>query len=133
MDALSEEEKSALRDCPRIPQEYDRDLLYQSRLLLQRHLWPEEKVLLRAQVQTLLQGGVQDIELRLSQCADVFVEELSYQEFRAVQENYGIPPELDRRLLFLSRETLHRPLFDSEKNLLRTLVRQRVESGERRP
>ena len=133
VDALSEEEKSALRDCPRIPQEYDRDLLYQSRLLLQRHLWPEEKVLLRAQVQTLLQGGVQDIELRLSQCADVFVEELSYQEFRAVQENYGIPPELDRRLLFLSRETLHRPLFDSEKNLLRTLVRQRVESGERRP
>lgn len=131
VDALSEEEKSALRDCPRIPQEYDRELLYQSRLLLQRHLWPEEKVLLRAQVQTLLQGGVQDIEHRLSQCARAFVETLAPQEFRAVRENYGIPPELDRRLLFLSREALHRPLFDSEKNLLRTLVRQHMESEEK--
>lgn len=127
VESLSDEEKAALRDCPRIPQERDRELLYQTRFMLQRHLWPEEKVILRAHVQTILQGGCQDIESRLSQCADAFIEALAPQELKAIRDNYGIPPELDRRLLFLSRDTLHRPLFDSGKTLLRNLVRQRID------
>lgn len=130
VDSLPEEEKSQLRDSPRIPQERDRELLYQTRLMFQRHLWPEEKVILRAYVQSLLQGDAQDIESRLDQCAAAFVETLDDKERKDVRENYGIPAELDRRLLFLSRDTLHRPLFDNEKNQLRNLVRQRLAADE---
>lgn len=128
LEGLSDDEKAVLRDCPRIPQERDRELLYQARLMLQRHLWPDEKVILRAHVQTLLQGDIQDIESLLAQCADQFMQELAPQEILALKNNYGIPPELDRRLLSISRDALHRPLFDSEKTLLRTLVRQRVDA-----
>lgn len=130
VDSLPEEEKVLLRDSPRIPQERDRELLYQTRLIFQRHLWPEEKVILRAYVQSLLQGDAQDIESRLDQCAAAFVETLDAQERKDIRENYGIPAELDRRLLFLSRDTLHRPLFDNEKNQLRNLVRQRLAADE---
>ena len=130
VESLPEEEKAQLRDSSRIPQERDRELLYQTRLMFQRHLWPEEKVILRAYVQSLLQGDAQDIESRLAQCAAAFVETLDDQERKDVRENYGIPPELDRRLLFLSRDTLHRPLFDNEKNQLRNLVRQRLAADE---
>ena len=130
VDSLPEEEKTQLRDSPRIPQERDRELLYQTRLMFQRHLWPEEKVILRAYVQSLLQGDAQDIESRLDQCAAAFVETLDDKERKDVRENYGIPAELDRRLLFLSRDTLHRPLFDNEKNQLRNLVRQRLAADE---
>ena len=130
VDSLPEEEKILLRDSPRIPQERDRELLYQTRLMFQRHLWPEEKVILRAYVQSLLQGDSQDIESRLNQCATAFVETLEAQERKDIRENYGIPSELDRRLLFLSRDTLHRPLFDNEKNQLRNLVRQRLAADE---
>lgn len=130
VNGLPEEEKAQLRDSPRIPQERDRELLYQTRLLFQRHLWPEEKIILRAHVQMLLQGGDQDIESRLAHCAADFVNTLNEQERKEVQENYGIPPELDRRLLFLSRDTLHRPLFDSEKNQLRNFVRQQLATDE---
>lgn len=130
VNSLPEEEKALLRDSPRIPQERDRELLYQTRLMFQRHLWPEEKVILRAYVQSLLQGDSQDIESRLDQCAAAFVETLDAQERKDVGENYGIPAELDRRLLFLSRDTLHRPLFDNEKNQLRNLVRQRLAADE---
>lgn len=126
---LSDAEKLALRDCPRIPQERDRELLYQARLLLQRHLWPEEKVILRAHVQTLLQGDDNNVENRLAHCAGDFVSELTPEDLKAIHDNYGIPPELDRRLLFLSRDALHRPLFDSEKSRLRQLVRQAIDSG----
>lgn len=130
VDSLPEEEKARLRDSPRIPQERDRELLYQTRLMFQRHLWPEEKVILRAHVQSLLQGDSQDIESRLEECAAAFVATLDEQERKDVRENYGIPSELDRRLLFLSRDTLHRPLFDSEKNQLRNFVRQRLAAGD---
>lgn len=130
VNSLPEEEKTLLRDSPRIPQERDRELLYQTRLMFQRHLWPEEKVILRAYVQSLLQGDSQDIESRLDQCAASFVETLDAQERKDVRESYGIPSELDRRLLFLSRDTLHRPLFDNEKNQLRNLVRQRLAADD---
>lgn len=130
VNSLPDEERALLRDSPRIPQERDRELLYQTRLIFQRHLWPEEKVILRAYVQSLLQGDSQDIENRLDQCAAAFVETLDAQARKDIQESYGIPSELDRRLLFLSRDTLHRPLFDNEKNQLRNLVRQRLTADE---